>query len=64
MGIIKEDNSNFATRYEFSRTRFLATLAMIFIALGAYIYIEYNYHTNFEQSVQNQYDANNNYEES
>ncbi len=62
MGIIKEDNSNFATRYEFSKTRFFATLAMLLIAVGAYVYIEYNYHANFEQSVQNQYD--NNYEES
>jgi len=65
MGIIKEDNSNFGTRYTFAKTRFLATLAMLILALGAYIYIEYNYHTNFEQSVQNQYDTNNNnYEES
>lgn len=64
MGIIKEDNSNFKTRYEFTMTRFFATLAMLFIALGAYFYIEYNYHVNFEQSVQNQYDTNNNYEES
>ncbi|MBP7845955.1 MAG: hypothetical protein KA007_00800 [Candidatus Pacebacteria bacterium] len=61
MGIIKEDNSNFKTRYEFTRNRFFATFAMLILALGAYIYIEYNYHVNFEQATQNQYDSN--YEE-
>ncbi len=61
MGIIKEDNSNFKTRYDFVKNRFFATLAMLVLALGAYIYIEYNYHVNFEQTTQNQYDAN--YEE-
>lgn len=59
MGIIKEDNSNFATRYRFTKTRFLATLAMSIITLGIYIYIDYNYHVNFEHSVQDQYVNNN-----
>lgn len=61
MGIIKEDNSNWKTRYNFTKKRFWATLVMLILAIGAYIYLDYNYSANFEKTLDDSY--NNNYEE-